>query len=61
MKIDELKDKKPEDLTKILYEKREELRALKSNISGSKVRNVKAVGAIKKDIARILTAHNSRS
>lgn len=56
MKFNELKDKKSVDLEKLATEKKEALRAIRSNISGSKTRNVKEMHNIKKDIARILTA-----
>ena len=56
----DIKDKKIEDLHKELYEKKEALRVSKSNMSGSKVKNVKEQSGLKKDIARILTEINSR-
>lgn len=57
MKYQELKDKKT-DIHKFLLEKKEELRILRSNMSGSGKKNVKATKGIKKDIARILTLVN---
>lgn len=56
----ELKDKKIEDLKKMVAEKREALRSFRFGISGSKVKNVKEGRNIKKETARILTEINSR-
>lgn len=44
-----------EDLTKLVTEKREELRVLRFNVAGSKNRDVKAAQKLRKDIARALT------
>jgi ribosomal protein L29 len=54
-----IKDKSIADLTKELFEKKESLRALKSNGAGTKDKNVKAQSTLRKDIARILTAINA--
>lgn len=56
----EIKEKKIDELLKSLYEKREALRAIRSNVGGSKVKNVKEQSGLKKDIARILTEVNAR-
>jgi len=56
----ELKAKDAKDLEKLLYEKKEALRALRSNLSGSKSKNVKEVSAMRKDIARMLTELNQK-
>lgn len=58
MKFKELKDKKSIDLEKLVAEKKESIRTIRSNTSGSKTRNVKEMHNLKKDIARILTAMN---
>ena len=55
MKIKELRQKSNEELTKILSEKRNSLLGLRFDISGGKMKNVKAMHETKKDIARILT------
>lgn len=55
MKIRELRQKSNEELTKILSEKRNSLLGLRFDISGGKMKNVKAMHEAKKDIARILT------
>ncbi len=60
MKAKDLKTKKPAELMKLTYEKREELRAIRSNLGGSKARNVKEISALRKDIARMLTELNTR-
>ena len=48
----------PEELNKLLAQKREELRALRFNVAGSKNRDVKLAGKIRKDIARAMTQLN---
>lgn len=55
MKIRELKQKPKEELQKILIENREHLRVLRFNLLSGKVKNVREIRGIKKDIARILT------
>lgn len=49
-----------DELTKLANDKREELRSLRFNVAGSKTRNVKAAQALRKDIARALTALNAK-
>jgi ribosomal protein L29 len=44
-----------EDLIKLVGDKREELRALRFSVAGSKNRDVKAASKLRKDIARALT------
>jgi ribosomal protein L29 len=44
-----------EDLLKLANDKREELRALRFNVAGSKNSDVKLAGKLRKDIARALT------
>lgn len=58
MEYKEIKAKNKADIEKLLYEKKEALRALRSNLSGSKSKNVKEVNGIRKDIARMLTELN---
>lgn len=53
------KGKSQPDLVKALMEKREASRKLRFATSGSKSRNVKEAGTIRKDIARIMTELNS--
>jgi len=49
-----------EDLQKIANEKREELRALRFSVAGSKNRDVKAASKLRKEIARALTARRAK-
>ncbi|HJN62019.1 MAG TPA: 50S ribosomal protein L29 [Candidatus Parcubacteria bacterium] len=58
MKTKELNKKPKLELQRTLAEKRERLRALRFNLASGKVKNVKEVRKIKKDIARILTTKN---
>lgn len=55
MKSVELSKKPKNELQTLLSEKREKLRQLRFNISSGKVKNVREIRMIKKDIARILT------
>lgn len=49
-------DKKPEELEKMLGEKREELRTVRFAKAGSRPSDPSLLGKIRKDIARIMTA-----
>jgi len=55
MKIGELRQKSKEELEKLLKEKRERLRVLRFDLVAGKLKNVREIREIKKDIARILT------
>lgn len=44
-----------QELSKLLIENREKLRQMKFELSGGKIKNVREVRKMKKDIARILT------
>ena len=55
MKIDQLKKKSEKDLEKTLWKNRAKLRVLHFGLASGKVKNVKEVRGVKKDIARILT------
>jgi ribosomal protein L29 len=59
MEYKEIKTKNKAEIEKLLYEKKEALRALRSNTSGSKSKNVKEVAAVRKDVARMLTGLNA--
>ena len=50
-----LKNHSVEDLNRLVHEKREELRALRFSVAGSKNRNVKLARTLRKEIARSLT------
>jgi len=55
MRTSELKQKPKEELEKILQGSREKLQQLRFDLSAGKVKNVREIRQIKKDIARILT------
>jgi len=55
MKAAELRQKSKEELQKILQEKKERLRVLRFDLDAGKVKNVREIRELKKDIARILT------
>lgn len=55
MKISELRQNNKKELQNQLKEKRERLRVLRFDLVSGKVKNVKEIREIKKDIARILT------
>lgn len=60
MKVSEIKKKKPAELQKILNEDREKLRRLRFDLSAGKVKNVREVRKIRKDIARLLTVLSNK-
>lgn len=51
----EFKNKTPQDLKKLIAEKRETLRHFRFGSAGAKTKNVKLAKTTKKDIARIMT------
>ncbi len=53
-----LKGVKKEELTKMLFGLREQIRAINFKAEGSKPKNVKETMSLKKQIARILTQMN---
>lgn len=55
MKFTELNQKPKKELQGILAEQREKLRQLRFDLAGGKVKNVKEIHQVKKNIARILT------
>ena len=55
MKAQELRQKSKEELKTLLADKRAQLHELEFMLGQNKVKNVKELGQIKKDIARILT------
>ncbi len=55
MKIIELRSKTKGELERLLMDNREKLRQLRFDLAAGKVKNVKEVHQLKKDIARILT------
>lgn len=58
MKSKEISNKTKADLAKLLGEKKEALRVFRFGAAGAKNKNVKAGRALRKDIARVLTAIN---
>lgn len=55
MKASELRQKSKLELQKLLLDSQEKLRKLKFNLASGKVKNVREIRGLKKDIARILT------
>jgi large subunit ribosomal protein L29 len=55
MKIQELRQKSKSELQKLLEEKRTKLGQLRFDLAAGKIKNVREIREIKKDIARILT------
>ena len=60
MEFKDLTTKTPADLTKMLAEKRESLRAFRFGSAGAKTKNVREGRGVRKDIARILTALHAK-
>jgi len=55
MKITELRQKSKTELERMLKENRERLRQLRFDLASGKVKNVREIRNLKKEIARILT------
>lgn len=55
IKVSELRQKSKEELQRLLIENRERLRGLKFDLASGKVKNVREIRMLKKDIAKILT------
>lgn len=56
MKVSELQQKSESELRQLLQDRRERLRQLKFDLASGKVKNIREIRQIKKDIARILTS-----
>lgn len=54
------KDLKSEEITKLLGEKREELRKHRFQAAGGRPKDASALGKTRKDIARLLTEQTAR-
>lgn len=54
------KDKKPEEIKKLLAEKREELRTLRFQAAGGRPKDASALSKVRKDIARLLTEETAQ-
>jgi len=61
MKSEELKGKTESELKKMIQDWREKLRQLRFDLAAGKVKNVREIRIIKKNIARILTILKERS
>ncbi|KKU81876.1 MAG: hypothetical protein UY07_C0007G0030 [Parcubacteria group bacterium GW2011_GWA1_47_8] len=59
--MSEFNKKSAEDLTKLLGENQESLRAFRFGRAGSPKKDVKNTSLLRKDIARILTEMNART
>lgn len=59
--MSEFNKKSAEDLTKLLGENQESLRAFRFGRAGSPKKNVKSASLLRKEIARILTELNARA
>jgi large subunit ribosomal protein L29 len=55
MTITEIRQKTKKELERMLFERREKLRNLRFDLASGKVKNVREIREIRKDIARILT------
>ncbi|KKS91230.1 MAG: 50S ribosomal protein L29 [Parcubacteria group bacterium GW2011_GWF2_43_11] len=55
MKISEIRQKPKKELETMLLAQREHLRNLRFDLAAGKVKNVRAIRELKKEIARILT------
>ena len=55
MKLEELRKKTKEEAGKILQDDREKLRQLRFDLAAGKVKNVREIRKIKKEIAQTLT------
>lgn len=55
MKLNELRQRNKSDLEKLLQDLREKLRQLRFDLAAGKVKNVREIRMVKKEIAQILT------
>lgn len=58
MKKEDFSQRPKEELVKLVADHREKLRNLKFDLASGKVKNVKEIRELKKDIARVLTVLN---
>ena len=61
IKAKELRLKPEEELNQLLSESQKKLRELRFNLASGKVKNVRIIRVLKKDIARILTILNEKN
>lgn len=60
MKLQELRQKSREELEKLLKDNREKLRQLRFDLASGKLKNIREIRKIKKNVARILTILNKK-
>lgn len=60
MKVIELTQKSKEELEKMIQDEKEKLRQLRFELAAGKVKNIRQIRFIKKDIARIFTKLNKQ-
>lgn len=60
MDFEEMKTKSPAELTELLAEKEEELRALRFKLQSQQLKQMHKVSAAKKEIARVQTLLNKK-
>ncbi|MDD2548224.1 MAG: 50S ribosomal protein L29 [Candidatus Pacebacteria bacterium] len=60
MKTQELQKLKAEELHQRLHDKRKRAQEIRMSLATSKVKNIKELREVKKDIARILTILNTK-
>jgi ribosomal protein L29 len=56
-----LKEKNPEELLKILKEKREELRSVRFSAAGARAKDASLFAKTRRDVARVLTELGNRA
>ncbi len=61
VKTKELRIKPEEELNQLLSESQKKLRELRFNLASGKVKNVRTIRVLKKNIARILTILNEKN
>ncbi len=61
MKSSELKQKPKKELQKLLQNNQDKLRQLRFDLASGKVKNVREIRLVKKNIARIMTILNIKS
>ncbi len=61
VKAKELRLKPEEELNQLLSESQKKLRELRFNLASGKVKNVRTIRVLKKNIARILTILNEKN
>ncbi|RJQ14599.1 50S ribosomal protein L29 [Candidatus Parcubacteria bacterium] len=61
MKIKDLKEKTKQELQELLSERRKKIRELKFGLASGKVKNVRELHVMRRDIARIFTLINTQA